>query len=184
LADAPGFFTGNMQRDACGEMRELLFQDLFGGADNHIAEGAGRNASENQNMPQIIEPGVVGKRISEVDSDGFCYPSGCWITLISTLLHVLQPLGQVHSGIKVEARPLRQPVHRLLREIAGADPQVSGPFITGGSLAGETSAARGLRRLVPARNGIGRPLSPDCPRRHRRHCHLLHPRAAILTRRA
>lgn len=71
------FFVGEMELD--GAVREHGAEDFPGGIDHEITAGAGGDPAEEEEVIDVVEPGVPGNGAAEVDAEGAVEVFGTWV---------------------------------------------------------------------------------------------------------
>ena len=106
-------------------------QHLGGGGENQVAALAGEHAAEHEQIAHVVEIGVGGDVVAEVDADGLVDLAGALVAGGHEFLHLLELDGERHLGGKIDAGGREQAADGLLREVLRADAGVAGPFVDG-----------------------------------------------------
>ena len=61
---------GDVISNALGDFGELGAEDFGGGGEDQIAARAGEDAAEHEEVAHVVEIGVGGDVVAEVDADG------------------------------------------------------------------------------------------------------------------
>ncbi len=131
LADAFAFFVGQVDLELLGVFGEVLVEDGLGLIDDDIGAFPGGDAAEEEDVLILVELGVEGKGIAEVDADGgvdfFC----AGVVLFHELLDEDEFFREGHFFRGGDTGGLEESADGLLGEVEGSDALVFGPFIDG-----------------------------------------------------
>ena len=103
-------------RDVDGDIEfgELFFQDTGGFVDDLITAGTAGNATEEQEIFQIVEVGVVSDGVTEIDTDGTVDSGSTFIVFAAGFLDEFKDFGQGSAGGEVETGGFDQTADSLL----------------------------------------------------------------------
>ena len=92
-----------MEGDAAGELGELLLEGFARGLREQLPAGAAGDPSQDEQMAERIEIGVVSRGVGEVGADGPVDAGGPVVPGRHGLLNFHEPFGEGQGGVDGEA---------------------------------------------------------------------------------